>query len=282
MPKSPSESIRPKTNLTPPLKWAGGKRWLAPLLTPDVSQYKSWVTPFSGGLGLTLSFQPPTAVINDINSHLINFYSQIAAHGLAIPPDLCVLDEAVYYARRQEFNQLIQVDPNTPRCAALFYYLNKTGFNGLCRFNQKGLFNVPFGKYKQVNYRSDFKDYQDLFRHWQFLCHDFEQVQVESDAFVYLDPPYDGGFTAYSRQTFTWDDQQRLASWAAKLTNPLVVSNKATDRILALYKDLGFVLYTTYGPRHINNTGDRKPVQEMIATKNLQRLSPNQAIDPVE
>ena len=62
-----------------------------------------------------------------------------------------------YYASRHRFNELLQAgEAGTAEAASLFYYLNRTGYNGLCRFNRRGLFNVPFGRYRKIDYRTDF------------------------------------------------------------------------------------------------------------------------------
>src|SRR6202008_443553 len=106
---------------------------------------------------------PKHALLNDINSHLINFYRQVQ-NGLRMRVQMRN-DEALFYRHRQGFNRLIQNGkPHTEEAAQLFYYLNRTCFNGLCRFNKSGEFNVPFGSYKRINYASDFYRYQKLFR----------------------------------------------------------------------------------------------------------------------
>jgi DNA adenine methylase len=153
--------------------------------------------------------------------------------------------------------------------AALFYYLNRTCYNGLCRFNSSGEFNVPFGRYKRINYRRDFSEYSRILSEWNFLVGDFESIPVEAEDFLYADPPYDVEFRSYSKEGFNWDDQVRLAEWLAKHSGPTVLSNQATDRILRLYKKLGFRLRLVDAPRMINCTGDRSPAREVLATRGI-------------
>ena len=86
--------------------------------------------------------------------------------------------------------------------------------------------------------------------------------------FIYADPPYDAGFTSYSG-AFDWTDQVKLALALASLDCPVVASNKATDRIIDLYKGLGFLIEYVEAPRRISCNGDRKPATEMLATKNI-------------
>src|SRR5262249_33068088 len=139
--------------------------------------------------------------------------------------------------------------------AQLFYYLNRTCFNGLCRFNRGGEFNVPFGQYQRVKYARDFHAYQKLFRRWQFTNRDLAKIPIESSDFVYADPPYDVEFTTYSAGGFSWDDQVRTAELLAKHRGPVMLSNQATKRILSLYTRLGFDLRTLDAPRRISCNG---------------------------
>jgi site-specific DNA-adenine methylase len=336
----------------PPLKWAGGKRWLVPKLqalwseiADDRSPTPRLVEPFVGGMAVALGLQPPSALLNDANQHVVNFY-RCLQQGLT--NSLPMLNDAEQYLEyRSTFNQMTVAnrslsafnsvlsskrvltqseiktleiawkDPHPPstgsgqrptpspkagegepehktesltpspvlgegwgeglsmlpllHCdssktqALLFYYLNRTGFNGLCRFNNKGEFNVPFGKYKTITYSADFLEYRELLGRWEFSCGDFQAMALREDDFIYADPPYDRVFTKYSQQDFTWDDQERLAVWLSQHSGRVVVSNQATDRILALYQKLGFRVDTVEAPRRIACNGNRKPALEMLA-----------------
>ena len=255
--------------LRPPLKWAGGKRWLvgriAPLWKPE--QHCRLIEPLCGGLAVTLGLMPRWALLNDINPHTINFY-QWLKKGLRIslPMDN---EQRLFYEYRRRFNELV-TDGRTDskEAASLFYYLNRTCYNGLCRFNRKGEFNVPFGRYKNIPYKNDFMEYRPVFANWEFRCGDFEELEVDGSDFIYADPPYDVEFTQYAKENFSWEDQERLARWLARHLGPTVISNQATDRITELYRELGFKLITLKGPRLISCTGDRTPVDEVLAVRN--------------
>lgn len=256
--------------LTPPLKWAGGKRWQLPHLRPlwEPHYSRRLVEPFCGGLAVAIGLNPERALLNDINPHLVNFYEWLKV-GLVIDRPMTT-DEALYYEYRARFNNLI-LTPNveSAEAAGLFYYLNRTGFNGLCRFNKKGQFNVPCGRYTSVSYTRDFTDYQHLFRNWSFSVGDFEALTLRPDDFVYADPPYDSTFTAYSAGGFSWDDQIRVATWLSTHPGPVILVNQATDRIRTLYTDLGYTMSFLDAPRRISCNGDRTPAKEVFATRNL-------------
>ncbi len=254
----------------PPLKWAGGKRWLVPHLVQywSASSNRRLVEPFCGGLAVALALRPERALLNDRNPHLIHFYSWVK-RGLRITIPL-ENAEPVYYQHRQSFNELLREGrAASSQAAELFYYLNRTGYNGLCRFNSRGEFNVPFGRYRGIGYLRDFTPYRRFFAHWQFMSAHFEEVPLAPDDFIYADPPYDVQFTQYSKEPFGWDDQVRTAEWLARHRGPVLLSNQATARIVALYEALGFNLKFLDGPRRISCTGDRTPAREVLALRNL-------------
>ena len=231
------------TAVTPPLKWAGGKRWQVPHLRPLWQGHKRrrLVEPFCGGLAVTLGLVPTRAVLNDANPHLINFYRWLQ-RGLSVQLTM-ENSERLFYQHRTRFNALVAAgDGETAEAAGLFYYLNRTGFNGLCRFNAKGEFNVPFGRYKRIGYRRDFSAYRDVLDGWTFATGDFEQLRLLRTDFVYADPPYDVEFTTYAKGGFSWDDQVRTAQWVARHTGPALLVNQATPRIERLYRQLGFAV----------------------------------------
>lgn len=257
-------------SLKPPLKWAGGKRWLVPHLKPLWEPYsrQRLVEPFSGGLAVTLGLMPDKALLNDINVHLINFFKWVQK-GLNIRLFL-KNDKDLYYSYRKEFNALIKKgQENSREAAELFYYLNRTGYNGLCRFNRKDEFNVPFGRYKNINYSSEFASHSAVFKQWEFTCTDFAEISLSENDFIYADPPYDVEFTGYSKDGFSWEDQVRLVKWLVRHSGPVVLSNQATNRIVDLYIEHDFNINYYDAPRRISCTGDRKPVKEVLATRGL-------------
>jgi DNA adenine methylase len=263
-------AIKPRAPLAPPLKWAGGKRWQIPHIKPLWEAHRSQrlVEPFCGGLSVALGLQPERALLNDVNPHLMNFYHCLKAG--TIGNDVPTENERVAFGRhRDRFNALAMAGKHTPESAALFFYLNRTGFNGLCRFNRKGQFNVPFGKFTTINYGRDWDAYAAQFAGWEFTCGDFGAVKLKSGDFVYADPPYDVEFTAYSQGGFSWKDQVRAAEWLAAHDGPVVLVNQATPRIDALYQSLGFRVSYLNAPRRISCTGDRTPAREIFATRNL-------------
>ncbi|MBV9718348.1 MAG: Dam family site-specific DNA-(adenine-N6)-methyltransferase [Candidatus Eremiobacteraeota bacterium] len=264
----------PSPSLPPPLKWAGGKRWLVPRLCRIWSgghPSRRLVEPFVGGLAVVLGLLPRTALLNDSNPHLISFYKWLQ-YGLEPDGVTFKNDRATFYANRSRFNELIEAGKaDSAEAAALFYYLNRTGYNGLCRFNGSGLFNVPFGSYKVITYRTgrEFAEYRSALRAYDFRCGDFADLVLRNDDLVYADPPYDVEFTSYSAGGFDFEDQKRLAKWLAKHSGPVVASNQATKRILQMYRSLGFAVMTLAAPRRISCDGNREDVREMLATLNL-------------
>jgi DNA adenine methylase len=224
------------------------------------------VEPLCGGLAVALGLSPARALLNDINPHTINFYRWLqSGPQLTLPVRY---DSALYYDYRQRFNALIAAgEAGSTEAAELFYYLNRTGFNGLCRFNSKGEFNVPFGSYKRIGYTHDFTAYKGVFDAWTFSVGDFEELAITKTDFIYADPPYDVEFTQFAPRDFVWEDQERLARWLARHPGPVIASNSYTARVVDLYRGLGFEVYTGEAPRSISCNGDRSPAIEILAIK---------------
>ena len=267
---SPQAPESGKKALIPPLKWAGGKRRLVPMLLPlwESHAHRRLVEPFVGGLAVTLGLRPRFALLNDTNAHLVNFYAWLQ-RGLKIDIEMAN-DRELYYRHRARFNELVARGQGASKEAAeLFYYLNRTCYNGLCRFNKRDEFNVPFGRYARINYTRDFTPYAPLLGGYTFTSGDFTAIDLQPGDFVYADPPYDVEFTSYSPGGFAWDDQVRLALWLANHPGPVVASNQATERILGLYSALGFNVSVLDAPRMIACNGDRAPAREMLATRGL-------------
>lgn len=97
-----------------------------------------------------------------------------------------------------------------------------------------------FRRYKSINYIRDFKDYESVFKGWRFSCKDFEDLKLEPTDFVYADPPYDVEFTKYSKEDFTWEDQEKLALWLKKHPGPVVLSNSSST-VNPRYRPISFV-----------------------------------------
>jgi DNA adenine methylase len=254
----------------PVLKWAGGKRWQVPHLRRlwEPHRQRRLVEPFCGGLAVALGLAPRRALLNDVNPHLVHFYRWLK-RGLTIQIEL-ENDEALFYRHRDRFNRLLRTGKAASREAAeLFYFLNRTGYNGLCRFNSQGAFNVPFGRYTSIRYVRELAAYRHAFAEWEFTCRDVEAVDLEPDDFIYADPPYDVEFTQYARRGFSWEDQERTAVFLAGHAGPVILVNQATERVEKLYRKLRYRLQFLDAPRRISCTGDRTPAREILGTRNL-------------
>src|SRR5258708_35864202 len=104
----------------------------------------------------------------------------------------------LYTARGERFNALIrQGEAQSQEAAELFYYLNRTGYNGLCRFNRRDEFNVPFGKYKTVYYTTDFSAYCEKLKPWRFQVGGVEQLADDTGAFIFARTPHDDSVVQY-------------------------------------------------------------------------------------
>ncbi|POB12047.1 DNA adenine methylase [Sulfobacillus sp. hq2] len=238
----------------PFLKWAGGKRQLLPELRRYYPKnFHRYYEPFVGAGAVLFDLQPLQAVVNDMNSELINTYRVVANDVEALIANMAKHhnDKEYYYQlrgldRTAQYRELTDVER-----ASRIIFLNKTCFNGLFRVNSHGHFNVPFGHYKNPT----IIDETALRATSQYLSSngisltnmDFEQALqgATKGDFVYLDPPYDpisdtASFTAYDRGGFDRNQQIRLKSVFDDLNRRgchVLLSNSATAFIKDLYRD---------------------------------------------
>jgi DNA adenine methylase len=263
----------------PLLKWAGGKRWLIPHIKPLWERAKQdgalcLVEPFAGGGAVSFGLKPKRAILNDLNPHLINFYRWVRDGLPDVTREHLPLDAESYLETRTAFNALVTFEAKpalaqSKPAALLFYKLNRTCYNGLWRVNAGGQFNVPWGKYKNPRCAESFAPYRKLMENWIMTPLSFHVVLLPPRCLVYADPPYDAGFTSYTPNGFSWEDQVHTAEYFAKHSGPVALSNKATPRIVELYTDLGYSLTYFDAPRRIAQNGDRTPVKEVLATLNI-------------
>ncbi len=247
-----------KNNVVEPVvNWAGGKRWLKQVVEEFYinSGKEHYIEPFAGGMAAALHIKPEVCTINDINKHLILFYKLVAKGGLTIKPSEFgvvngeVLPKYKYEQLRDKFNKLIKEgNDDTEEAAILFYILMRTGFNGLCRFNKKGLFSTPWGQ-KKAYVGKSFSEHEDVIKNWNFISQDFQEIVVD-DAFNFIDSPYDESFTQYWQTNFRDKDQERVIEWAYDSKSPFLLTNSATPFIEQLIKEAKFE-YRIITKRHI-------------------------------
>lgn len=263
--------------MKPFLKWAGNKYQIINQIKECLPPGDCLIEPFLGSGAVFLNTEYPHYLLADINKDLINLYQRLQSEG---PRFISYCQEfftnpnnteQAYYQYRQEFN----CTRNSRLKAALFLYLNKHGYNGLCRYNASGGFNVPFGKYKAPY----FPEKEMLFFHKkaqnaQFICADFVTLlkKAEPGAVVYGDPPYvplssTANFTSYSAAGFDLEEQRKLATWAKKLAQqgiPVLLSNHSTEFTLSEYA--GAQIRKIPVQRFISCNGDKRgKVEEVLA-----------------
>jgi len=233
------------------LKWAGGKKKVVhdiASLLPTRGK-KRLVEPFVGGGSVFLNLDFDEYLLIDMNKDLINLFNLIKNQ-----PTQFIIDAATlfisdnnqpekYYEFRRQFNE--STDPYER--SLLFLYLNRHGYNGLCRYNKSGGYNVPFGRYKHPYFpKKELEYFSEKAQKATFIQGDFETAfsQLRADDVVYCDPPYSpinrtSNFTAYAGNSFTDEDQQRLVNCAEKARSngiPTLISNHHVDFTRELYK----------------------------------------------
>lgn len=234
--------------MLPFLKWAGGKRWLVPLIIGAVPRHKVYYEPLVGSGALFFALAPERAVLSDSNAELMNCYHQIKRRCREVVMVLKHLKSSKkdYYLVRDRFNS----DTDPVRRAANLIYLNKMSWNGLYRVNGDGMFNVPVRDLSVARPPKIFDAEQlqaasRVLRNAELLCGDFEAsiAGATRGDFVYFDPPYitthlNNGFVRYNSKLFGVGDELRLAAAATRLARRgvhVMVSNAAHPSIREQY-----------------------------------------------
>lgn len=232
----------------PFLKWAGNKYRLMDKIEKLLPDGKRLIEPFAGSTAVFLNTNYNQYLLADKNIDLINLYNLLKEDGTDFikycQPYFNEKNntETAYYDFRQQFNSTRSVKKKS----ALFLYLNRHGYNGLCRYNLKGGYNVPFGRYKKPYFpTAEMLAFAHKAQTATFIHQDFVSImqQAKEGDVIYCDPPYapvssSANFTQYSAGGFNLEQQQLLASIASQKAAqgiPVLISNHNTSFTLEAY-----------------------------------------------
>lgn len=262
------------------LKWAGGKYSVLDEVLAMLPAGNRLIEPFVGSGTVFINAGFKRNLLGDVNPDLINLFNQLQGNPDAVIKTAyqlergCMSGEA-HKEIRTEFNGR---KAHAVRHAALFLALMRTSYNGLCRYNQKGLFNVGWNKKGEANYfpMDELAHFTGMQKEMTFMCAGFEDViaqACEGDV-VFCDPPYEplpdeAGFTAYSGTSFTFADQVRLVECLVAASDrgaKVVITNSSAPAILHLYISNGFRIAPLATRRSVSCKSEtRKTVNDIIA-----------------
>ncbi len=263
--------------MKPFLKWAGGKYRIVDRIKAQLPPGDRLVEPFVGSGAVFLNIDFPAYLLSDSNADLINLYRVLQEEGTDFV-EYCreyftpaANREEEYYHLRDLFNRT----KGRHQKAALFLYLNRHCYNGLCRYNSSGEFNTPFGRYRKPYFpKKEMLSFARKARRAVFVCCDFRKLMtglIPGDV-VYGDPPYvplsaTAGFTEYSRGGFGLEEQKKLAGLAVRLAGegiPVLLSNHDTAFTRQLYRDARLTSFEVQ--RFISARGEnRNKASEILA-----------------
>lgn len=270
--------------MKPMIKYRGGKSREIPSIVRYIPHFTGrYIEPFFGGGALFFHMEPRTAIIGDINTKLMQFYRSVRDEYPLLRSELDKMEqlysaqrnaftalklkrpservedknEDLYYQLRDQFNGVKEKHYSD---AALYYYINKTSYSGMIRYNASGEFNVPYGRYPRLNTACVTLDHSRLLRRADIYSEDYETIfeMCRADDFVFLDPPYDCTFSDYGnkeyRDGFTEEEHRRLAeAFYALPCKALLVIGK-TPLIEELY---GGSIVDEYGKSYAVNIRNR-------------------------
>lgn len=268
------------------LKWAGGKYSTMEHLHKVLPEGDLLIEPFVGAGNVFLNTNYKSYILMDANRDLIDLHCLLAKDGQKFIDECRALftsennNSERYYELRKEFNA--STDPRVR--AKLFVYMNRHGFNGLCRYNLSGQFNVGYGKYKKPYFPEEemlafYKKTRacNVTFLWSRFADSFktiEDVERGVRVVVYCDPPYvplspTANFTSYCVDGFRHEDQIMLANLASATLSPVIISNHDTDVSRQLYQDAYITSFEIQ--RNISCVGKtRTKAKELLAIFNLK------------
>lgn len=269
--------------MKPMIKYRGGKsKEIKEFLQFIPHNYDRYVEPFAGGAALYFYLEPQSALINDINTKLIDFYLAVRDNFNQLKRELIKIEE-IYHSNQAEYEALKETDKSLNFVenrnevlyyllrdmyngkvkkeyldATLYYFINKTSYSGMLRFNSKGEFNVPFGRYKNFNVDMVSEKHCDLLKRAEITQNDYSEIfnRCSINDFLFLDPPYDCIFTDYgniNENDFTEESQKRLAQDFRNLSSKALMIIGKTELTERLYKPYIKAEYTKKYAVNIRN-----------------------------
>ena len=248
--------------MNPVIKYRGGKsRDLDKFIKYIPAAYDRYIEPFLGGGALFFFLEPRKAILNDRNKKLINFYKQLRDEYPAIRAELDALreiyernqrkfrkmkserpgeraineNEKLYYRMRDIFNH-----PTTEFLeGSVYFFINKTAYSGMIRYNRRGEYNVPFGRYENFNSGLATEAHSRLLRSSRIYNSDYSEIfnKARSADFIFLDPPYDCVFNDYGDAEFNEDEHRRLFGDFKNLACRALMVIGKTSLTTELYKN---------------------------------------------
>lgn len=271
-----------KYEITPFVKWVGGKRQLLNEIIPRMpKKINKYYEPFVGGGALFMELQNEETIINDISTELIEAYKTIRDYPNELM-NLLDIHEEEHQKNPKEYFYKVRAWDREPGWlnkdsitkSARMLYLNKSCFNGMYRVNKKGQFNVPFNNKEKVitYYKENILSLSDyLQKNVSIYNKDFEEVVKTAKAgdFIFFDPPYDvlkkDGFDSYNPNGFGIEGQKRLAKVVHELSSRgcyVMLTNHDTKLINELYQD--FNIDVVDAKRMINSNPNKRTGKEVI------------------
>lgn len=248
-----------------PIKWVGGKRKEIKFFEEFIPPFETYVEPFFGGGALYWHLQPERSIINDINKHLINFYKTITNNVEEVNVILNTYsnDKDSYKRKVEELNK--EEYKNDIEHAAIFHYLNKTGFSGQWRENSKGYYNIPFGKYSNENFKYVDPVYGMKLKNAKIYNHDFKDifdiVKDDENAFLFLDPPYLDCGTLYTANQKFDDIYKYIVYYLYHSKCKVMLVVKSTEYIEEIFKN--YIIHR-YDVSYKNNAKSTKKNEHLV------------------
>lgn len=286
--------------IKPILKYRGGKSKELDMYLKYVPRFEKYYEPFFGGGATFFALEPQRARIADINEKLIRFYLDLVDNYEKTKRELKELqleytenrriflarkkknpfehvedpNDKLYYSIRDMFN--LEIDAKYTY-STIYYFINKTAYSGMIRYNKQGKFNVPYGRYANFNTNLLNKQQYDLLSKAEIANESYEHsfAMATSKDFLFLDPPYDTKFSSYGNEEFTGDfgeeDHRKLAENFKNLSAPALMIISSTPLTEELYHKYIQEKYLKNYSVNIRNRFNSKAEHLIVANYNIKK-----------
>lgn len=258
--------------VNPVLKYRGGKSREIPRFAQYIpNDFDCYIEPFFGGGAVYFYLEPNNSIINDVNERLMTFYRQLRNDYGEMRVQLDELQH-IYESNQAEYKKLKEKSPDervpnanedlyynmrklfnypddTYLDGVVYFFINKTAYSGMIRYNNNGEYNVPFGRYPNFNTNLITEQHSRLLQSTELYNLDYREVfnMAGNNDFIFLDPPYDCVFNDYGNidmmNGFDETEHRRLAEDFKNLPCRALMVIGKTPLTMELYGEYVFDEY---------------------------------------
>ena len=185
-----------------PIQYFGGKNGMSKHIIecfPDKESYNTYIEPFGGSyaVGLHMDYVPPVEIYNDLENNVYSLYKVLQEKELFKEFQLrCELSPYCDTMRKEYMEKLKSENLSLLDRAYMFFYVNRTSFNGIGGFKMHPHIRKNMSKSVR-DYLSVVERLEDLhIRLLNLIVSNMDGIELinrykdRENVLIYCDPPY--------------------------------------------------------------------------------------------